>query len=114
MCALASHGYTASCITGCVKLQDGELISWKRLQQIAQGNTAVRCGITTRDPHYRRGQYSNEQIYKDRNYIMYTCKTENVKKRENDLLRLNNWERNIQTKSNAQNEPGFCYVILKK
>ena len=97
------------------KLQDGGIVSRERLHKIAKENTAVRCGETTRDnPKLRRGEYSRDSNYQDRNYIMYTCKTENVKKSENDLLNIKDWPRNTQTSSNADKKSGYVYVICTK
>ncbi len=47
---------------------------------------------------------------------MYYRKTNNVKKSENELLGIKNWERNIQASSNAKNaksKSGYVYVICK-
>ena len=83
------------------------------LLDIARGDTAVRCGKTI-NPHARRGQYSREADYQDGTYKMFYCRTSHVHTSENKLLGIKEWERNVQTKSNAKdNGQGYVYVICR-
>ena len=87
-------------------------MTWQELLEIAKPRKSVRCG-ETKDIHERRGEYSRQRKYKDTSYTMYHFKTENVRKRENDLLQVKDWERNVERVSNAHDVPGYVYVIRK-
>ncbi len=64
-------------------------------------------------PYDRRGEYSRNPDYQDTTYTMYHYWTNDVRESENELLAIKSWERNIQTSSNAQNVPGYVYVICR-
>lgn len=85
----------------------------KELRQLAADPNAVRCG-ETKDTHQRRGEYSRTPEYQDAGYIMYYCKTKDVRMQENRLLGIKDWQRNMQHVSNAQDTSGYVYAIVKE
>ena len=68
----------------------------------------IRTGITI-DPKRRAGEY----IRKGLRGTMYYCKTNNMRYAEDRLLKLCSCPENQQRKSNAQEDPGYVYLIVE-
>jgi len=95
-------------------MQEKKVQSWEELRKIAEHDSAVRCGKTTDTGRYkRRHDYSNDSKYEDGSYTMYYIDVDNVKQKEDELLSLKSWERNVHKFSNAKGGGGQVYVIVK-
>ena len=80
----------------------------KAEELFAQGVIPARVGSTTRGPTARAAEYVADG-YKG---IMYVAKTDNIKKRENQLLEDHPGEYNVQLRSGVQEEKGWVYMII--
>ena len=89
---------------GKITVQAGE--TFYQLLEIAKGSNNVYVGSTD-NPNRRAEEH-------DREYsgVMYTFRTENMRKDEDKLLQETPGKYNEQRKSNAENKPGFVYVII--
>ena len=66
----------------------------------------IRAG-STEDPHRRKKEYEDQGYGGD----MFYAKTENMRDAENRLLKARDFRHNAQGKSNANDGPGYIYVI---
>ena len=92
--------------------QDGGEIAESELERVALQSGAVTCGIS-HDPQRKRGGYSRDEEYKGGSYTMYRSEVRNMRKSENKLLRMREWERNERKVSKAKEKQGYVYVIVQ-
>ena len=81
-----------------------EVKTQQELHEMARSGDYVG---TTVDPQRRRG----EQKRDGKMGTMYYTKTENMRKAEDKLLKICNCPENQQRRSNAQEGPGYVYLI---
>lgn len=67
---------------------------------------AIRTGSTI-DPKSRSISYQSEG-YRG---IMYYAPTQNMKKQEDNFLKIKQWLHNIHTESNSPETQGYIYII---
>ena len=71
---------------------------------------ATRCGATI-DPEERKYGYSRASV--GMTGTMYCLAVDNQYKEENELLNFKDWPANKQKRSNAEEKPGYVYVIVE-
>lgn len=86
-----------------------ENVTLHKLFSMQHAAGMVRTGATTK-PKERRNNYVYEDDYSG---TMYVAPTNNMKKTEDELLK-NNYPDNIHKTSNADEAPGYVYLIQKK
>ena len=76
------------------------------LHLLAREQGAIYVGATD-DPHRRRTEHAEEGY----SGTMYVTRTENMKLAEDKLLEMGPYRHNVQKQSNAEEAPGYVYVI---
>ena len=91
-----------------MKVKDMDMKEVKKTQW--ELHTMARSGDyvgTTVDPQRRRGEHERD----GKMGTMYYTKTENMRQAEDKLLEICNCSGNQQRRSNAQERPGYVYLI---
>ena len=80
--------------------------TFQKLLEIGKRRDNVYVGATD-NPNRRAEEHENEY-----SGVMYTFETKDMRNDEDKLLQETPGKYNEQRKSNAENKPGFVYVII--